>query len=192
MMKARILFNEIRKRNKMKRRKLVVIVLVAITAVVGCSSVIDKKSSHVETMHNEAIEKISATGFPSFVMQNSNGDTVNLQSLKGKKVFVNLWASWCPPCRAEMPSIEKLYASINKNKVAFVMLSYDKNPNAALKFMRSNKLSLPIFFPTEQPPAIFNTDGIPATFIFNEKGELIKQNTGAEDYDTNAYRQLLQ
>ncbi len=176
----------------MKRRKLVVIALVAITAVVACSSVIDKKSSDVETMHNEAAEKVSATGFPSFVMQDSNGNTVNLQSLKGKKVFVNLWASWCPPCRAEMPSIEKLYASVNKNKVAFVMLSYDKNPNAALKFTRSNKLSLPIFFPTEQPPAIFKTDGIPATFIFNERGELIKQNTGAEDYDTDAYRQLLQ
>lgn len=176
----------------MKRRKLVVIALVAITAVVACSSVIDKKSSDVETMHNEVTEKVSATGFPSFVMQDSNGDTVNLQSLKGKKVFVNLWASWCPPCRAEMPSIQKLYATVNKNKVAFVMLSYDKNPNAALKFTRSNKLSLPIFFPTEQPPAIFKTDGIPATFIFNERGELIKQNTGAEDYDTDAYRQLLQ
>lgn len=176
----------------MKRRKLVVIALVAITAVAACSAVVDKKSSDVETMHKEVTEKVSATGFPSFVMQDSNGDTVNLQSLKGKKVFVNLWASWCPPCRAEMPSIEKLYASVNKNKVAFVMLSYDKNPNAALKFTRSNKLSLPIFFPTEQPPAIFQTDGIPATFIFNERGELIKQNTGSEDYDTGAYRQLLQ
>lgn len=129
---------------------------------------------------------------PSFNMKDLEGNTVNLQSLKGKKVFVNLWASWCPPCRGEMPSIEKLYATVNKEKVAFVMLSFHENPAAASQFKQTNNLSLPVYFPAEQPPAVFKTDGIPATFIFDVQGNLIKQNVGAEDYDTDAYRQLLQ
>lgn len=71
------------------------------------------------------------------------------------------------------------------------MLSFDENPEAASKFKQLNHLSLPLYFPAEQPPAIMKTDGIPATFIFNKEGELIKENYGAEDYDTDAYRKLL-
>lgn len=52
-------------------------------------------------------------------------------------------------------------------------------------------MQLPVFAPAENLPAMFNTDGIPATFIFNEKGELIKANTGGDDYDTAGYLQLL-
>jgi thiol-disulfide isomerase/thioredoxin len=120
-----------------------------------------------------------------------DGSNVNLADLKGKKVFVNLWATWCPPCRAEIPSIEALSSKVDKQKVAFVMLSLDENINLPKQFAKTNKLQLPVFYPAEGLPAMFKTDGIPATFIFNEKGELIKQNMGAEDYDTNEYVQLL-
>lgn len=176
----------------MKRRKLIATALITVTIIIACSSAVNKKSATQDLVQNNIEAQPSAAGIPAFAMQDLNGDSINLQSLKGKKVFVNIWASWCPPCRAEMPSIEKLYAAVDRNKVAFVMLSYDENRNAALRFRRSNKLSLPVYFPTEQPPAVFKTDGIPATFIFNERGELIKQNFGAEDYNTDAYRQLLE
>ncbi|MGN6295880.1 MAG: TlpA family protein disulfide reductase [Ginsengibacter sp.] len=128
---------------------------------------------------------------PSFQIMDVEGHTLNLADLKGKKVLVNLWATWCPPCRVEMPSIEKLYQKVNKEKVVFVMLSLDENFDLPKQFVKANKLQLPIYYPSENLPAMFNTRGIPATFIFNEKGELIKAHEGMDEYNTEAYVQLL-
>lgn len=128
---------------------------------------------------------------PAFSMQDVNGNKVSLQSIQGKKVFVNLWASWCPPCKREMPSIEKLYKSIDTNKVAFVMLALDDDFEKAKKFVTSRKLTLPVFYPAENLPGLFNVDGIPVTFIFDERGKLIKQVNGSDDYDSDHYRKIL-
>lgn len=132
----------------------------------------------------------AAPALPPFTLQNVNGEGVNLQSFKGKKVFVNLWATWCPPCRAEMPSIERLSKQVDPEKVAFVMLSLD-DFNKAKSFVQQKKLDLPIYYPGENLPELFNVQGIPVTFIFNEKGELIRRIDGGEKYDTDKYRQLL-
>lgn len=182
----------------MKRYNFILSATLLLTTLVACSANTDyntqSTAKQLQTNGNtvEDTATTTASALPVFNMTDLSGNAVTMQSLKGKKVFVNLWASWCPPCRAEMPSIAKLYSTVNKQKVAFIMLSFDENPGAAKKFIQKNSPSLPVYFPAEQPPAIFNVDGIPATFIFNERGELIKQNLGAEDYDTDAYRQLLQ
>lgn len=133
----------------------------------------------------------SATALPAFTVQDINGQTVNLQSFKGRKVFVNLWASWCPPCRREMPSIQKLAQSVDTSKVTFVMLSLDDDFNKAKNFVQKQKLALPIYYPGENLPALFNVQGIPTTFIFDERGELIRRIDGGDDYDTNKYREIL-
>ncbi|MBZ4188588.1 TlpA family protein disulfide reductase [Niabella beijingensis] len=128
---------------------------------------------------------------PSFKMTDEQGRPVTLESLKGKKVVVNIWASWCPPCRAEMPSIQNLYKKLDKEKVTFVLLSVDDNMEDAAAFKKGQQLKMPIFFPGEQLPLLFNVQAIPSTFIFNEKGELIKKMEGMEDYDTQEYVDLL-
>lgn len=133
----------------------------------------------------------SAPALPAFTVQNVNGEAVNLQSFKGKKVFVNLWASWCPPCRREMPSIQRLARSVDTGKVAFVMLSLDDDFNKAKSYVQRQKLDLPIYYPGENLPALFNVPGIPVTFIFNEQGELTHRIDGGDDYDTKKYRDLL-
>jgi thiol-disulfide isomerase/thioredoxin len=133
----------------------------------------------------------SAPVLPPFTLQNANGEAVNLQSFKGKKVFVNLWATWCPPCRAEMPSIQRLSKQVDPDKVAFVMVSLDDDFNKAKSYVQKKKLDLPLYYPGENLPELFNVQGIPATFIFNEKGELIRRIDGGEEYDTDKYRRLL-
>ncbi|MBO9617804.1 MAG: TlpA family protein disulfide reductase [Niabella sp.] len=134
----------------------------------------------------------TAATLPHFKMMDEQGRTVALDALKGKKVFVNIWASWCPPCRAEMPSIQKLSKKTDKNKVAFVLLSVDDDPAAGAGFKKAQKIELPVFFPGEQLPPLFNVEGIPATFIFDEKGTLIKSMVGMENYDTQEYVDLLE
>lgn len=168
---------------------------IAIAAVlfvghVSCTSKYDegKKS---ETQRTQQAHSDTVAMLPSFKMTDVNGNIVDLASLKGKNVFVNLWATWCPPCRAEIPSIEKLAGKVDKEMAVIIMLSLDEDFELAKKFAKKNSMELPVYYPAEGLPAMFKTDGIPATFIFNEKGELVKQNNGADDYDTEEYVQLL-
>jgi thiol-disulfide isomerase/thioredoxin len=127
---------------------------------------------------------------PSFAVQDAAGKQLDLTSFKGKKVFVNLWATWCPPCRAEMPSINKLYQAADKEKVQFVMLSLDNDFELAKKYVQEKNLDLPVYYPAADLPPLFTVNGIPTTFIFNEEGQLIAQHEGSENYNTAEYRQL--
>lgn len=133
----------------------------------------------------------AAASLPSLPLWDATGNTVSLHDLKGKKVFVNLWASWCPPCRREMPSIERLYRSVDTSKVAFVMLALDERFETSARFMEEQQLELPLYYPAENLPPLFQVQGIPATFIFNEAGELVRRIDGGDDYDTQVYRDLL-
>ncbi|MCY7422026.1 MAG: TlpA family protein disulfide reductase [Chitinophagaceae bacterium] len=166
------------------------VMVIFVLALASCSASVNegKKEFTDETIASEA--SISLVN-PAFKMTDINGNTIDLQSLKGKKVFVNLWATWCPPCRSEIPFIEQLQSKVDKQKVAFVMLSLDDDFSKAKKFAKEYNLKLPVYYPAESLPKMFSTDGIPASFIFNERGELIKQNNGADDCDTEDYVQLL-
>ncbi len=173
--------------------KIIISSILALVIFSACNNTTDK-TDPVKVENTKAVQASYTTKsetLPSFKLQTADGKLVNLADLKGKKVFVNLWATWCPPCRAEIPSIEKLYKKTDKEKVAFVMLSLDDNFNAAKHFAKAKHLQLPVYYPAENLPSMFNINGIPATFIFNEKGELIKANMGMDDYNTASYVQLL-
>ncbi len=169
-------------------KNFIVLTAIAVTTLAACSMPVKEKD---QVAGEDLSKEISTNNLPDFIIQDAAGKSFNLQTLKGKKVFVNLWASWCPPCRSEMPSIAALYSKVNTDKTVFIMLSLDENFESSLNFLKENQLSLPVYFPGQQLPALFNTDGIPATFIFNENGELTKQNNGADDYDTDEYLQIL-
>jgi thiol-disulfide isomerase/thioredoxin len=177
----------------MKAKSVILIIGVAALAVFACSSKNGSEAEGPVTERQTSVSenKAEAVTLPAFRMLDREGNVVSLQSFKGKKVFVNLWATWCPPCRREMPSIESLYKSVDKSKVAFVMLSLDDDFQKAKQYAASRKLTLPILYPAENLPQLFNVDGIPATFIFDEEGKLIKQVNGSDDYNAESYRTLL-
>jgi thiol-disulfide isomerase/thioredoxin len=166
---------------------------IVMTSLMACTNNKEEDRTSVteqQTASNTPVLPSQPT-LPTFNVENINGNTVNLQSFKGKKVFVNLWASWCPPCKREMPSIEKLYHSVDTSKVAFVMIALDDQFEKSKSFIRSAKLELPIYYPAENLPSLFNVQGIPSTFIFSENGELTKRMEGGDFYDTDEYRALL-
>jgi len=150
-----------------------------------------KQNNNTEIPNGGTVVNLPA--LPSFKVKNVNGEVINLKdAFKGKKVFVNLWATWCPPCRAEMPALQQLYSTTDSSKVAFVFLSMDDDFTSAIKFMQQNNFTLPAYFPAENLPAIFNVDGIPDTFIFDAAGKLIHQQTGMGDYTSSSIKKLLQ
>ena len=131
----------------------------------------------------------SSTPYPhNLALRTPEGRTVNLSDLRGKAVFVNLWASWCPPCRAEMPGIEALYRKADKSKVAFVMLSLDENPAKAQKFLKSQGYTFPLYFRASELPAPFDSNTIPSTVILGPNGQVAARHDGMAEYDTPEFK----
>jgi thiol-disulfide isomerase/thioredoxin len=145
----------------------------------------------MQTNTTPAPAQATASALPSFRMRNGRGEIVDLAQFRGKKVFVNLWATWCPPCRAEIPSIESLGAKTDPGKVEFVMLSLDDNFDKAKTYAANNNMKLPVYYPASDLPQLFVTDGIPMTVIFNEKGEILFNEVGSANYDTKRFQDML-
>ncbi|MFK5878116.1 MAG: TlpA disulfide reductase family protein [Flavobacteriaceae bacterium] len=114
----------------------------------------------------------------------------DFESAKGKVVFINFWATWCPPCRAEMPSIQKLYTDYG-DKVEFVFLTNEMESDKVNSFLDKNKYSLPAFNSYTNPPKEFNVSAIPATFILNKEGKIVMHAVGAVDWNSDNFRKIL-
>lgn len=177
----------------MKLNTIILMIGLGMVTLTACKN--EGKQDAADSTAPAATDTVAAAPavamLPAFKMSDEQGKPVTLESLKGKKVVVNIWASWCPPCRAEMPSIQNLYKKTDKEKVAFVLLSVDDQMEDAAAFKKKQGLNMPVFFPAENLPLLFNVQAIPSTFIFNEKGELIKKMEGMDDYDTQEYVDLL-
>ncbi|MBZ4675789.1 MAG: redoxin [Anaerophaga sp.] len=114
---------------------------------------------------------------------------LNLENFKGKPLFVNFWATWCPPCVAEMPSIQRLYDEY-KDKVAFLLIS---NENAAVinRFIEKNEYSMPVYSLLSNVPAVFETSTIPSTYLVSPSGRLLISKTGAAKWDSPKIKKIL-
>ena len=121
-----------------------------------------------------------------------DGRPANLRQFRGKAVLVNLWASWCPPCLAEMPGLQALYQKTDTSKVAFVLISLDANPNKARALLKKKGYTMPVFFPAAPLPAPFDSPSIPSTVILTPSGRLADRHDGMADYDTPAFRAALE
>jgi thiol-disulfide isomerase/thioredoxin len=118
---------------------------------------------------------------------NLDGQQVKLSELKGQPVFINFWASWCPPCVAEMPNIHNLYETHGR-KVHFVMLSLDENRDKAVEFMSDKEFEFPLYFPASNIPGKLQSSSIPTTFVLDNNQRIALKVTGFADYDTQSFR----
>ncbi len=120
----------------------------------------------------------------------ADGNTTSLSALKGKVIFMNLWATWCPPCIAEMPSIDKLHEAMGDD-VAFVMLSLDEDFEKAKAFDTRKGYDLPIYAPAGNLPAMYHSSAIPTTYVIDADGNLVLEHGGMADYNTSEFREFL-
>lgn len=113
----------------------------------------------------------------------ADGQRLPLSSLKGRVVFLNFWATWCPPCIAEMPSIQKLYTSLKGNdKVVFLLVDVDGDFRKSQRFMERKKLSLPLYAPAGPLPESLLGQSIPTTVFLDKKGKIVFRHEGGADY----------
>lgn len=125
---------------------------------------------------------------PDFTLSGPDGKPVKLSSLRGKVVLLNFWATWCPPCREEMPSMEKLYQSF-RGRPDFVMLAVSSGETKAVvdQFLKKTPYSFPILLdPTGEVSAMYSISAIPTTYLIDAKGVVIAGIRGAHDWATPA------
>ena len=129
----------------------------------------------------------------NFAVTDLDGNKLDMKDLKGKVIFLNLWATWCGPCRVEMPSIQNLYNSVDKDKVAFVILSLDQaNEQAKIeKFINDKEFTFPVYQPASPLPKLLRVTTIPTTFIVSPDGKVKSKKTGMANYDTEEMREFL-
>ncbi|WP_051285217.1 TlpA family protein disulfide reductase [Aequorivita capsosiphonis] len=114
---------------------------------------------------------------------------IYLSESKGKVMVINFWATWCPPCVAEMPSFQKLYDSYGE-KVDFYFVT-SEGPDKVKKFMDKNGYSLPIFLQSYKAPVALESNALPTTYLISKSGEIVIEETGAADWNSKKMRALL-
>ena len=127
-----------------------------------------------------------------FSLPTLTGETQSLSSLKGKVVFLNFWATWCGPCRAEMPSMESLYNSYKEKGLEILAVNCSEGQRDVLAFMNSNKLSFPALLDSDgKVSAMYGIQAIPTTYLIDRENKIIGRIVGSIDWDTPEIRAVL-
>src|SRR5580700_1487025 len=110
-----------------------------------------------------------------FTLTELNGKTWTLKELRGKVVLVNFWATWCPPCRKEMPDLETLYKQFKDQSLVILAIS-DEDESKVKPFIAEQKITYPILLdPGRKVNELFEIEGIPKTFVYDRNGKLVAQ-----------------
>ena len=117
------------------------------------------------------------------------GNSQNISVGKGKVTFISYWATWCPPCIAELPGIQDLYKDYG-DKVNFILLTQEE-PERVQRFIDKRGYELPIYFPQMQAPEVLQENSIPTNYVIDATGKIIIKETGAADWNSKKIRNLL-
>lgn len=124
--------------------------------------------------------------------QSASGDILSTEELRGKIVFINYWATWCPPCLAELPSIQTLYNKYrNDPAFVFIMADADGNLEKSIPFLKKRSLDLPVFKPVGEPDPTLYKGSLPTTIVLDKSGRVLISHSGVGRYDTKKIYQLL-
>lgn len=123
-----------------------------------------------------------------FGIYDLNGVEHSFAEFKGKPVFFNQWATWCPPCVAELPTIQKLYDDYG-DKVAFVIATHE-SPAKVKQFISDNGYTFPVYIVPGQVPGVFQTRSIPASYIISPDDKLVLRKKGAADWNSSRVRKM--
>jgi len=148
----------------MSKKAIVVISIIALALFAGCTS------------KEKAGETAAA---PDFTLQDLSGKKVRLADLKGKVVLLEFWATWCPPCRAEIPTIERLHAQYGSKGLTVLAIALDEGGWDEVKaFVTEHKISYTVLKGTDDVSTKYMVRLIPSTFLVDKEGNIKKRYMG--------------
>jgi peroxiredoxin len=134
-------------------------------------------------------QKKSAVGYlaPDFSLRNLKGNYQSLDSFSGQVVVLNFWATWCVPCRVEMPSFEKLYRRYRSEGVTVLAVTLDKKSEKNIKsFVEEYELSFPVLLDEEgKVERLYPSMTIPFTYVIDRDGRIVARVDGAKNWESN-------
>jgi cytochrome c biogenesis protein CcmG/thiol:disulfide interchange protein DsbE len=156
------------------------IVLVLILAAAAAVLVLGVK-------HEKAAPKaVIGLDAPDVSVTDASGKTLRLSGLKDTVVFVNFWATWCQPCREEVPSIQQLYSSLkNESRFRMVTILYRDDYDKAMAYLKAKNYEFPVWIDSGGKAAkAYGVTGVPETYIVDGKGILREKVIGPADWST--------
>ena len=152
-------------------RRLKVILLIMLIPGLAVTSCATGSASSGAQVGNLALD---------FELQDLDGQTISLSGLRGSPVMLNFWATWCPPCRAEMPYLQQIYDEWSAEGLVMLAINLRESPSLVEGFMQSNGLSFPVLLDsTGSVGAKYNVSGIPTTFFIDRDGIIRQKRVGA-------------
>ena len=131
---------------------------------------------------------------PNFQLRDMNGRTMSLSELRGKVVLLNFWATWCGPCRVEMPAMERLYRAYDRKDFEILAVSTDAQGVAVTRpFQEENKLTFPILHDSDFRVGLsYGARTLPMTFMVDRQGIVRQHIFGARDWEAPEAHQLIE
>ena len=118
------------------------------------------------------------------------GERIDLGAYRGRVLFINMWATWCPPCVAELASIGRLRDSLRTTDAAFLLVSPEQ-PEPVEAFLKRYRYDLPVFLEGTPLPDAFGLRALPTTYVVDRAGNIVVRHRGAADWDRESVRELL-
>ncbi len=173
---------EIQKVRGLNPQSIILIFLIIIG--VGIIVLLQNKDSSFNLSGKSGLRLMKGVPAPNFTLPDLDGKMVSLADYKGKVVLLNIWATWCPPCVDEMPSMEKLYQELKGESFEILAVSIDvSGTKAVLPFMIENKLSFPALTDSKGDiKSLYQTTGVPESFIIDEEGIIVEKVIGPRDW----------
>lgn len=129
---------------------------------------------------------------PNFSLKDTNDNVRKLSDYRGHVVAVNFWATWCPPCRHELPSMEKTYKALKKTGFRIIGVNVGEKWDTVASFLSNFSLTYPIVLDTDSSAMQkWNIIGLPTTFIVDKEGRIIYRITGGRNWNDPAFRNRL-
>jgi len=131
---------------------------------------------------------------PDFALPGLNGAPVRLSDHRGKVALLNFWATWCPPCRAEMPSMEKLYQAHRGRGLVILAISGDRTGRQVVEsFVQELGLTFPILLDSDgEVFAQYGVRGLPTSYLLDRQGRIVSGEVGARDWSGKTARQIVE
>ena len=147
-------------------------------------------------LFNASIKKEGIENMPeniAFSYTNPAGITASTTGLKGKVVLINFWASWCPPCRAEMPSLEALYKKLKDDRrIVFLFMNEDEDKTKAIEYLNKNNYIMPLYNRSGNVVNEIFGGTLPTTIILNKEGKVVFRHEGVADYNSSKFIKQLE
>ncbi|MFD3448372.1 TlpA disulfide reductase family protein [Microbacteriaceae bacterium 4G12] len=171
-------------------KKWFIIVLLAVMAGWAIFNTIQKQKAPVKQAAadpNITVGTDIGNAAPNFVVKTTQGKEVNLSQYRGKKVILNFWATWCGPCRSEMPAMEKFYQDMKDQGVEILAVNAtatEKSKTNIDAFLKENNYTFPVLLDEKgDVNALYRVAGIPTSYILNEKGIIVIKHVGPMTYE---------